>query len=379
MYKKDYLSKQLITYIGNKRKLVPHIEREIEIIKEYLNKPQISSFDGFSGSGVVARMLKYHSNILYVNDLEPYSHIINQCYLANPTQEIRENVCKMIDELNSLDFSDEGVICKDYAPINTNDIKTDERAFYTRENAQIIDTIRNNISNYPSEYFPFLIAPLLVRASIHTNTSGVFKGFHKKNGIGCFGGKDEINTESRITKELVLDKPLFSDQEHDCEVVHYNMDINEVVDSLPHFDVVYLDPPYNQHPYGSNYFMLNIILNNQNKDNISKVSGIPNDWQKSNYNYKKSAKESMEKLLNNIKASFIVISYNNEGIISKEELIELFIKLEYDYKLKEIEYQTYRGSRNLRDRNNKVFEYLWILHPLYDTEEPYLITSFIDW
>ena len=378
MSKKEYLSSQIITYIGNKRKLVKEIEKEVIKIKELLGR-NLVSLDGFSGSGVVARMFKYHSDILFVNDMEPYSHIVNQCFLSNPTQEKREMINKYIDELNSLDFNVEGVICKSYAPKDTKDIKEGERAFYTRENALIIDTIRKKIDEYPEEYFPFLIAPLLVKASINTNTSGVFKGFHKKKGIGHFGGKDEVNTESRIVKKIVLDKPIYSDQEHKCRMIHCNEDINDLIFETPEVDVAYLDPPYNQHPYSSNYFMLNTILNNEDKDNLSKVSGIPNDWQRSNYNYKKKAHDSMEDLLKNIRASYIIMSYSDEGIISKEELIEIFERLEYDWTLKEIEYQTYRGSRNLKDRNNKVTEYLWILHKRYDIEEHYCIQPFDKW
>ena len=378
MSKKDYLSSQLITYLGNKRKLVQYIEEEIVTIQQFLGRNLIS-FDGFSGSGVVARMLKYHSDVLCVNDMEPYSHIINQCYLSNPSEKKVKEIEGYINELNSVEFNHEGVICKNYSPQDTKNIQKDERAFYTRENALIIDTIRRKIDDYPSEYFPFLIAPLLVGASIHTNTSGVFKGFHKKKGVGHFGGKDEVNTESRITKRLILNKPIFSDQEHRCKVLHYNMDINELIQDTPHFDVAYLDPPYNQHPYGSNYFMLNTILENKEKSDLSKVSGIPKDWQKSNYNYKKSAKDSMKHLLKNIRANYIILSYNNEGIITKNELIHLFEELDLDYRLREIEYQTYRGSRNLKERKNKVTEYLWILHPLYDVEEPYVLKDFNEW
>lgn len=378
MSKKEYLSSQIITYIGNKRKLVTEIENEIIKIKELLGR-NLVSLDGFSGSGVVARMLKYHSDVLIVNDMERYSYIMNQCYLSNPSQEKREMINKYIDELNSLDYNTEGVICKSYAPKNTKDIKEGERAFYTRENALIIDTIRKKIDDYPEEYFPFLIAPLLVKASINTNTSGVFKGFHKKKGIGHFGGKDEVNTESRIVKKIVLDKPIYSDQEHRCAMIHCNEDINELIFETPELDVAYLDPPYNQHPYGSNYFMLNTILHNEDKDNLSKVSGIPDDWQKSNYNYKKKAHDSMKDLLKNIRASYVIMSYNDEGIISKEELIDIFEELEYDWTLKEIEYQTYRGSRNLKDRNNKVTEYLWVLHKRYDIEEHYLLQPFDKW
>lgn len=375
--KKDFISQNMITCIGNKRSLVEYIENEIISIKGSLNKDLLISFDGFSGSGVVSRMFKYHSELLFVNDMEAYSHIINQCYLSNPTEEKRKNIQKYINELNNLNFDKSGIICREYAPSDTYDIQKGERAFYTTENAKIIDTIRNKINDYPPDYFPFLIAPLLVKASIHTNTSGVFKGFHKKNGIGHFGGKEEQNTTSRITKKITLESPIFSNHSHKCKVFHYNMDINELVEDLPLLDIAYLDPPYNQHPYGSNYFMLNTILNNEITGDLSKVSGIPDNWNRSNYNYKKSALQSLKDLLQNINAKYIILSYNDEGIIKKQELIQLFNKLDLFFQLKEIKYNTYKGSRNLKDRNKDVTEYLWILSPLYDIVEPYDITPLI--
>ena len=54
----------------------------------------------------------------------------------------------------------------------------------------------------------------------------------------------------------------------------HNDDTNEVIKKLNDLDLIYLDPPYNQHPYGSNYFMLNTIAKNQLGDFISSVSGI---------------------------------------------------------------------------------------------------------
>ncbi|WP_436404851.1 DNA adenine methylase [Campylobacter jejuni] len=44
---------------------------------------------------------------------------------------------------------------------------------------------------------------------------------------------------------------------------------------LDFFDVVYLDPPYNQHPYSSNYFMLNLIANYKKPEEISKIRHFP--------------------------------------------------------------------------------------------------------
>ena len=202
MSKHDFIFQNMLTYIGNKRTLVEYIENEIISIKDFLQTDLLITFDGFAGSGVVSRMLKYHSKILFVNDMESYSHAMNQCYLSNPNHELKQNIQQFIHELNTMNYDDPGIISNNYSPKDSKDIQKNERAFYTTENATIIDTIRNKINNYPKEYFPFLIAPLLVKASIHTNTSGVFKGFHKKSGVGHFGGKGEHNTDSRITKKI---------------------------------------------------------------------------------------------------------------------------------------------------------------------------------
>tara|TARA_Y100001958_G_C21222783_1_gene548121 strand:- start:332 stop:1471 length:1140 start_codon:yes stop_codon:yes gene_type:complete len=371
MNKNNYLSTGLITYIGNKRSLVSEIEKCVIDIKKELKKDKLVSFDGFAGSGVVSRMLKYHSSVLFINDMEEYSNIINQCYLTEPSEEKRLQIQHYIKELNQLDFNKEGIICKEYSPKETDNIQNGERAFYTRENALIIDTIRNKIDDYPDEYFNYLISPLLVKASINVNTSGVFKGFHKKKGIGHFGGKNEDNTTTRITKKIVLDPPLFSDQDHKCKVFFRNQDINTLIPTLGEFDITYLDPPYNQHPYGSNYFMLNIILKNEITGDLSDVSGIPDNWNRSNYNYKKSALKSMKDLLKIIKSKYIILSYNDEGIISKSQMIQLFNELDLGYILKEIEYDTYKGCKNLKNRNKKVTEYIWIIYPLYKYPEPY--------
>ena len=69
----DFLSSQIITYIGNKRSLLKYIEDEIKIICKKLGKTSLICADLFSGSGIVARMLKKYSQKLIVNDLENYS------------------------------------------------------------------------------------------------------------------------------------------------------------------------------------------------------------------------------------------------------------------------------------------------------------------
>ncbi len=358
----EYVNQTMLTCIGNKRKLVSHIRSIIDDIRIILSKDKLNIVDGFAGSSVVSRELSYISNNIYTNDLELYSYLMAYCYLVKPSDIQKNNIINHIDKMNEIAENGpyyEGIICKYYAPANSDDIKDGERCFYTRENALIIDTLRTYISdNVESDIVNYCIVPLLNKASIHTNTAGVFKGFYKNNNIGCFGGKGQ-HALSRIKKPIRLDIPIWNNLEYNAYIS--NKDINILVNELPdNIDVIYLDPPYNQHPYGSNYFMLNIIAKNEEPENISYVSGIPKKWNKSNYN-NRNAIESMKDLMKNgiAKSKYLLISYNNEGIITDDDWKKLFEP--YNVKKYEIMYNTYKGSRKLKERNNKVLEIMYLI------------------
>ena len=356
-----FFTSQLITYIGNKRRLLPFLHKGFSRIRERLGKRKLVVLDGFAGSGAVSRLLKAFAIELHANDMEDYTETINRAYLANRSEIDQIKLMEHIDWLNNNKLKTKGVgfVERNYAPKNDNKVQAGERVFYTNINAKIIDNLRRVIDEVPNKYRHFCLASLLVKASIHTNTSGVFKGFHKRNGNGHFGGNGE-NALSRIKQEIFLDTPILSDFE--CPVIIHKEDINELVldKNLPPFDLAYYDPPYNQHPYGSNYFMLNIINNNEECEIQDGVSGIAKKWNRSAYNKKKLAEEAMDKLLADTNARFIAISYNNEGIISTDTFKEILSRHGI-WEVMEQDYNTYRGSRNLRDRDIKVKELLWIL------------------
>jgi adenine-specific DNA-methyltransferase len=359
----EFLTTQIITYLGNKRQLIKNIETEVELIKNELKKNKIVCADLFSGSGIVARMLKRHSKRLIVNDLEKYSAIINSCYLTNKEDYPKEK-CDEYREMLKARCNErkiEGIIAKNYAPKNDSNIKKNERVFYTRENAILIDTYRQLIDDTVKEddLKKFFLAPLITEASVHVNTSGVFKGFYKdKNtGVGCFGGTGK-NALPRIFGKVELKEPVFSNYNSQIEI--YMEDAVQLAQQLKNIDITYLDPPYNQHPYGSNYFMLNLILKNKLEVETSKVSGITQDWIRSAFNKKYSALKSMENIISSIDSKYIIISYNSEGFISFDEMNTMLRKYG-KIKTVEIAYNTFRGSRNLNNRNIHVSEYLFIL------------------
>jgi adenine-specific DNA-methyltransferase len=358
---KPYYSTQLITYLGNKRSLLPFLNSGFRAVQDKLGKEKLICLDGFAGSGVVSRLLKTISSELHTNDLEDYSFTCNSAFLKNKSDVSKKKLIKYIDFLNeNKRYSDEvGFIRGNYAPKDDNNVQLGERVFYTNDNARIIDNVRELLNDFPEPYRTLCLASLLVKASIHNNTSGVFKGFHKKDGIGHFGGKGE-NALTRIKGEIILDLPILSDFE--CPVNVHQKDINELIknSSLPEFDLVYYDPPYNQHPYGSNYFMLNIINGGKPIDIQDGVSGIAKEWNKSDYNRARVAEQSMDELIKNTNAKYILISYNNEGIIGVDNFRAILSRYG-NVSLHEQEYNAYRGSRNLNDRDIKVNEWLWIV------------------
>ncbi len=356
-----FLTSQIITYIGNKRSLLGFIGDAVAIVKKKLKKEKLDVVDIFSGSGIVSRYMKQHSSKIIANDLEDYSYVLNKCYLSNKNDIDMDELISWYNYLKeNLDGElNDGIISEMYAPKDINNIKLGERCFYTTRNAKYIDTARQLIENVPERYRIYFLAPLLTEASVKNNTSGVFKGFYKnsKTGIGQFGGNDE-NALSRIKRDIDLPFPVFSN--YNCDVEVYKEDANELVKKLDLVDLIYMDPPYNQHPYGSNYFMLNLINKYEIPKEISKVSGIPKDWNRSKFNQSREALKTFEELCKNAKAKYLLISFNNEGFIKKEEMINMLSKIG-KVTIMEKKYNTFRGSRNLNNRDIHVKEFLYLV------------------
>ncbi|MBQ5847740.1 MAG: DNA adenine methylase [Treponema sp.] len=376
----QYLTEQLITYIGNKRSLLPFIKQGVEIVQKELNKEFLHCFDVFSGSGIVSRFLKSYASSITTNDLETYAKIISSCYLSNKSsinfdelEKIHSELVKSTtNEISTCELNNScpGFVSELYAPKDEDNVQFGERCFYTPYNAKYIDIIRQKITDeVPAELQKFFIAPLLSEVSVHANTAGIFKGFYKnsRTGKGQFGGNGK-NALERIKGKIELPLPIFSNFE--CPSYIFQEDANTLIldemlyNHLPEkeFDLAYIDPPYNQHPYGSNYFMLNLIANYQRPDceKISRVSGIPKDWNRSSFNRKRDAAESFTNLVSSLRAKYLMVSFNSEGYISKNEMINILEKVGTVTVL-DISYNAFKGSRNLKNRDIYVSEYLFIV------------------
>lgn len=109
-------------------------------------------------------------------------------------------------------------------------------------------------------------------------------------------------------------------------------DAQTLAERLSHeeIDIAYLDPPYNQHPYGSNYHVLNSIVlwdkpTLERQITRGTKAAIRTDWRTdrhSAYNYRGEASHAYDRLLNSIHAHYILTSYSTDGMIPLESLLD---------------------------------------------------------
>ena len=141
-----------------------------------------------AGSGVVSRWAKETGFEVVSNDWEPYTAAINGCYVAcsaPPLYAGRRSYEQVVAELNALAPVD-GWVTRHLCPRDdANPDLEHERMFYMRKNGQRIDAIRCRIAEWDAAgelsdaQRCCLLAPLLYQACYTSNTSGVFKGFHR--------------------------------------------------------------------------------------------------------------------------------------------------------------------------------------------------------
>lgn len=324
----NFIFNQLIPYIGNKRKLLPLIQCAIEASGL---RRGASFVDLFSGSGVVARFAKTQGYRVIANDWEPYSEQINRCYIGNNVAPhfAGRNYPEMVAHLNALPPV-RGWVTDHLCPDDDEDyVIGHDRLFFMRKNGMRIDAIRAELErlrqagSIDDAQFACLLAPLLYQSCYTSNTSGVFKGFH-----AGWGGSNGT-ARYRICGDLKLEPAAFCDNGLANEVTRLDAQRFGREYGGTH-DFVYVDPPYNQHPYGSNYHVLNSIALWDKPVLGRKIGGrgdksaIRLDWRterRSPYNSARHAAHALATLIDGTAARWIAISYSTDGNIPLLDLI----------------------------------------------------------
>ncbi len=329
-----------MNYIGSKFRLSSWIKDEvIKVVGEDLSQKVFC--DMFAGTGIVGRTFKKDVKKIISNDLEHYSYILNKNYIENH-QEI-EDKQKYIEELNSLPLIDSGFIYNNYCMGSGSN-----RQYFSDDNGKKIDTIRTKIEEWnssnkiSSNLYYFLLTSLLESADKVANTASVYEAYLK-------------TIKPPALKELILKPAEFVINDNSHEV--FNEDSNELIKKVSG-DILYLDPPYNHRQYSSKYHILNTITLYDEFTPKGKT-GL-RDYNRSKYCAKRKVHESFEELIADAKFKYIFLSYNNEGLMSEDDVRKIMQKYG-DYSLVKKEYKRFKVQMNKNTKDNKTFEYLHIL------------------
>jgi adenine-specific DNA-methyltransferase len=124
-------------------------------------------------------------------------------------------------------------------------------------------------------------------------------------------------------------------------------DALQLAKTLPEVELAYLDPPYNQHRYFSNYHIWESVV----RWDKPETYGIANKRldarsveNKSPFNSRKTMPAAIEKLITEVNAQTLVLSYNNESWLSKDHLIEI-CETRGHVEVVDVDFKRYVGSQ----------------------------------
>ncbi|SJZ96284.1 adenine-specific DNA-methyltransferase [Treponema berlinense] len=330
-----------MNYIGSKLKLCQHFLPETIKSVCGTDLSQKTFCDIFAGTGIVGRTFKTSVKKVISNDIEYYSYILNKNYIEN--HRPLKNAENLVSELNELSFCVDGFIYKNYC-LGGNG----ERQYFSDENGKKIDSIRIKIEEWKNNgkinksMYYFLLASLLESADKVANTASVYGAYLK-------------NLKKSAKKQMILESADFELNDNEHEV--FKSDANELITRISG-DILYLDPPYNTRQYGANYHILNTIA--EYKPFVPKGKTGLREYTRSKYCSVSSVKEEFENLIKNANFKYIFLSYNNEGLMSVEDVRRIMRKYGR-YDLAQTDYQRFKADSNRFNKAKSTVEYLHIL------------------
>ncbi|ONI46565.1 modification methylase [Candidatus Epulonipiscium fishelsonii] len=320
-----------MNYIGSKYSLLDFLTNTIDEVTNIKNGENLVFGDLFAGTGVVGVNFKKKGYTVIANDIQHYSYVLNNHYIEN-----NETLSAfLLEHLNSLNPV-EGFIYKNYCLGSGS-----ERSYFTDYNGKKCDAIRIEIEKlYKSheisqKMYYYYLASLINSIDKLANTASVYGAFLK-------------HIKKSAQKKLKLELLPIIQGANKGKV--YNKNINDLIPKIKG-DILYLDPPYNSRQYSANYHLLETISKYDNPDIKGKTGLRDYNMQKSLYCSKKTVKATFEDLIKRAKFKYIFVSYNNEGLMSLEDIKEVMSKYG-QYKVFTTEYRRFKADKEEK-RNHK--------------------------
>lgn len=339
-----------MNYIGSKFSILDYIDETIEdFVKPKDNN--IVFCDIFSGTGVVSKYFKRKGYNIIANDIEYFSYITVKHYIENNSElkfeKLGFNPFKYLNEQDGI----KGFIYLNYSLDGTKGTEY-ERNYFSAKNAMKIDFMRTKIEEWKNnnlineKEYSFLIASLIESADKVANTASVYEAFLKKLKVSA-------------SKDITLKEIDTVIYDGDKNYKVYNKDSNELINEISG-DILYLDPPYNTRKYDTNYHMLETIALYDNPKIKGKTGIREEKTKKSKYCLKNEAIHALDDLIKKANFKYILLSYNDEGIIRIDQIKKIMSKYG-KYKCYARKHKRYKSDKNRDYIKDFTIEYIHCL------------------
>jgi adenine-specific DNA-methyltransferase len=292
----------MIKYLGSKRLLAPVIGDVAEAIGAR------TAVDLFTGTTRVAQELKRRGLFVTAVDIATYSEVLAACYIAADARSVDE--ARLRDEIGRLNAIEgrRGYVTETFC---------EKARYFQSHNGARIDAIRDELEGRRDDpLFPMLLTSLLLAADRVDSTTGVQMAYLKQ-------------WAPRAHQELQLRCPdLLSGPGRAVRG-----DARASVEELDHVDLVYLDPPYNQHRYFTNYHVWETLVRWDAPAHYGvacKRVDARDEATKSVFNVKRRMPDAFVDLLGRVRADVVVVSYNDESWLSPDAIVTGLLEAGHD-------------------------------------------------
>ncbi len=287
---------KLIKYLGSKRLLVP-------ILGELARSSgAASALDLFTGTTRVAQEFKRQGVAVTAVDTARYSEVLARCYIQCDADQVDvQGLSEAVGYLNALKG----------APGYFTETFCERSRFFQPFNGERIDVIRDRIDRdfSDSPIRPILLCSLIEAADRVDSTTGLQMAYVKK-------------WAPRSFKPLELRVPVLLAGPGRA----LRADAATVAASLDPVDLAYLDPPYNQHRYYTNYHIWETLVawdSPEHYGTACKRVDSRDDSTKSVFNRKREMPQALRRLIADVRARVVVVSYNDESWVAPEDLVDM--------------------------------------------------------
>jgi adenine-specific DNA-methyltransferase len=284
----------LIKYIGSKRRLVP-------VLGDLLALSGASTaLDLFTGTTRVAQEFKRRGAEVSAVDTARYSEVFARCHIATDAADVdKDDLREALRYLASLP-GECGYFTETFCV---------RSRYFQPFNGERVDAIRNALDREfaGSPLLPILLTSLIDAADRVDSTTGVQMAYVKDWAPRSFNPLELRQPELFFGRGWAI-----------------RGDACEVVRQLPRVDVAYLDPPYNQHRYFTNYHIWETLVAWDAPEPYGiacKRLDSREASTKSIFNSKRQMPVALRRVIGEVNAEIVMLSYNNESWITLDELI----------------------------------------------------------